>query len=142
MRKIKAYFKEKNTFNFYDSYDITNVKEVHYFNKETKIFITAREYEIEEYGYLVSFYWSSFESDYLSHKMEFGTILDKNEYIELIFNSINTEDLAKSNKWYELDWFQYRKGIDYLCLKENKVTKSMAESMFEGNPFIRDCSYK
>lgn len=137
MKKTKVYFQQNNN-NYFDLYDITNVKEVYYFNKESKIYITAREYEIEKIGYLISFFWSSLFSSEFSN-MEFGTILDKNEYFYLILGSISTEDLIELNTWYLLDWFNYNENINYLRLRENNVLNRIAKSKFEGKDFIRDC---
>lgn len=135
MVKTKAYFKVKNIHNYYDSYNVTNIKEVYYLNEESTIYITAREFEIENIGYLVSFRWSNSS---LFSLIELGILLSKDDYIELIFNNINTLDLIRLNKSYELIWNFYTDNINYLCLMENEHSENMLKSIFDGKPFIRD----
>lgn len=139
MKNTKVYFKSSiNDNGYYDIYNVTDIKEVYYFNKETKVYITARELEIESIGYLVSFFESI---EYLYYSIaEFGLILDKTDYIGLILNSINTQDLIKLNKWYELKWFMDNEK-NILCLTEdNNRAKSTLENKFSQKPFIRDSS--
>lgn len=139
MVKTKAYFKANNIYDYVDCYEVINKKEVYYFNKESKIYMKAKEFEIKNIGYIVSFRLPIGGYFSLDHNIEIGTILDKNEYIELILNNIDTTDLIKLNKSYELFWYLLN-NISYMGLKKTENSENMLKIIFNEEHFIRDSS--